>query len=145
MKAKLKLEGFEEKVVPAVAIDSGYEAYAWVLINTLRQNPAAFADNLQGLVNNTVNSAFGFSRTDPVIADLRAMKNNGSQANYTASLALMRSTSARGPLAWEELLENEAGDHNDWMKAHGFAHTGSTGGQALPGFTATAGAADTFQ
>jgi hypothetical protein len=144
MKAKLRVEGFEEKVVPAVAIDAGYEAYAWVLINTLRQDPSAFADNLQGLINNTVNSAFGFAKTDPVIADLRAMKSGGSQSNYTAALDLMRGTMPRGPLAWDELLEDRAGDHNEWMKDHGFSHTGQTGGSALPGYSATAGAADTY-
>ena len=95
MKANLKVEGFEEKVVPAVAIDSGYEAYAWVLINTLRDNPSAFADNLQGLINNSVDSAFGFPKTDPVIADLRVMKNGGSQANYAAALDMMRAHADR--------------------------------------------------
>ena len=144
MTAKLRVEAFEEKVVPAVAVDSGYEAYAWVLINTLRQDPPAFADNLQGLINNTVNSAFGFSKTDPVIADLRAMKNNGSQSNYAASLDLMRGTMPRGPLAWDELLEDRAGDHNEWMKDHGFSHTGQTGGPSLPGYPATPGTADTY-
>ena len=144
MKARLKVEGFEEKVVPAVAIDSGYEAHAWVLINTLRQDPPAFADDLQGLINNTVNSAFGFSKSDPVIADLRALKAGGSQANYAAALDLMRGTTPRGPLAWDELLEDRAGGHNEWMKDHGFSHTGQTGGPSLPGYTATPGTADTY-
>jgi hypothetical protein len=137
MKSVLRLEGFEDRIVPAVAIDSAYETYAWVLINTLRQNPAAFANNLQGLVNGTVNSAFGFAKTDPVITDLKAMINGaGVPANYAASLNLMRATTAAGPLAWDELLEDRAGSHNDWMKANGFAHTGTTGTRTvIPGFS----------
>ena len=59
MKTVLRVEEFEDRVVPTIAIDSAPEAYSWVLVNTLRQNPAAFANNLQGLVNGTVSSAFG--------------------------------------------------------------------------------------
>ncbi|HJZ94501.1 MAG TPA: hypothetical protein VKE40_26790 [Gemmataceae bacterium] len=137
MNRVLQVQGFEERIVPAVSIDSAYETYAWVLVNTLRQNPTDFANNLQGLVNGTVNSAFGFARSDPVIADLKAMINNASvPANYAASLGLMRATPAAGPLAWDELLEDRAGTHNDWMKANGFAHTGTTGTRsAIPGFS----------
>jgi uncharacterized protein YkwD len=148
MKTVLRVQDFEERLVPAVVIDSAYEASAWVLINTMRANPTAFADNLQGLVNGTVNSAFGLSKTDPVIADLKAMINNASApANYTAALALMRATPAAGPLAWDETLENHAGSHNDWMKTNGFEHTGVNSGNrfALPGYTKNnAAPADTW-
>lgn len=135
MKTQLRLETFEDRLVPAVTIDSGHEAYAWVFINELRANPSAFADNLQGLIDNTVTSAFGFTNTDPVISDLRRMKQNGNQTNYADSLALMRGTAARGPFAWEEILEDRAGVHNEWMKVNGFSHTGQTGGGALPGYS----------
>jgi hypothetical protein len=133
---KLRIDEFEDRLVPAVAIDSAYETYAWVLINSLRQNPTAFANNIQGLVNGSLGSAFGFAKTDPVIVDLKEMINAGSQANYTASLNLMKATPAAGPLAWEELLEDRAGSHNEWMKVNGFAHTGTTGNRtAIPGFS----------
>ena len=137
MKTVLKVQEFEDRLVPAVAIDSGHEAYSWVLVNTLRQNPTEFANNLQGLVNGTVNSAFGFNKSDPVITDLKGMINGASfPANFTASLNLMRSTPAAGPLGWDETLETRAGVHNDWMKVNGFAHTGTTGTRsAIPGFS----------
>jgi hypothetical protein len=137
MKTVLRVQEFEDRLVPAVAIDSAPEAYSWVLVNTLRQNPTAFANNLQGLVNGTVESAFGFSKTDPVVTDLKGMINRASfPANYSASLNLMRSTAGAGPLGWDETLESRAGAHNDWMKVDGFAHTGTTGGRvALPGYS----------
>ena len=137
MKTVLRVQECEDRLVPAAAIDSGYETYSWVLVNTLRQNPTAFANNLQGLVSGTVDSAFGFSKTDPVITDLKGMIAGGSfPANYAAALNLMRATPAAGPLAWDETLEDRAGVHNDWMKANGFAHTGTTGTRnAIPGFT----------
>lgn len=137
MKTVLRVQEFEDRLVPTVAIDSGYEAFSWVVVNTLRQNPTAFANNLQGLINGTVDSAFGFSKTDPVIADLKVMIGYAAYpANLGASLSLMRSTAPAGPLAWEETLENRAGVHNDWMKVNGFAHTGTTGTRtAIPGYT----------
>src|SRR6476660_1058806 len=114
MKTVLRVEEFEDRVVPTIAIDSAPEAYAWVLVNTLRQNPAAFADNIQGLVNGSVNSAFGVGKTAPVVSDLKAMVNRAtSPANYVAPLALMRATPAAGPLAWDETLEHRAGTHVD--------------------------------
>ena len=137
MKTVLRVQEFEDRLVPTVAVDSAPEAYSWVLVNTLRQNPTAFANNLQGLVNGTVSSAFGLTNTDPVITDLKGLINGASfPANYAASLNLMRTTAAAGPFGWDETLENRAGIHNDWMKVNGFAHTGSTGTRiAIPGYT----------
>jgi len=137
MNAVLRVCEFEDRLVPAVAIDTAPDAYAWTLVNTLRQNPTKFADNIQGLVNGTVASAFGISQSDPVIADLKAIISNAAvPSNYAASLSLMRSTPAAGPLAWDETLENRADIHTDWMKTDGFAHTGTTGDRvAIPGFT----------
>ena len=137
MKTVLQVREFEDRLVPAVTIDSGHEAYSWVLVNTLRENPTAFANNLQGLVSGTVDTAFGFSKTDPVITDLKGMINGAAfPANYAASLNLMRATAPAGALGWEETLENRAGIHTDWMKLNGFAHTATTGNRnAIPGFT----------
>ena len=61
MKTILRVPEFEDRLTPAAAISTGYDTYAWVLVNNLRANPTAFANNLQGLVNGTVSSAFGFS------------------------------------------------------------------------------------
>ncbi|HKB03422.1 MAG TPA: hypothetical protein VKD90_14460, partial [Gemmataceae bacterium] len=135
-KIALRVEACEDRVVPSATIDTGYEAYSWVLINTLRADPAGFADRLQGLVNGTVPGAFGFGKGDPVIADLRGLVNRAlSPANYGASLALMRSTPPAGPFAWDEVLAFGANAHTRWMKANGFAHTGTTGGRVtIPGF-----------
>jgi hypothetical protein len=136
MKTFLRVQQCEDRLAPAAAIDSAPETYAWTLVNHLRQNPAAFADSLHGLVNGTVDAALGYSKADPVVSDLQAMVNRASYpANYPAALALMRSTPAAGPLAWDETAERRAGVHVEWMKANGFAHTGSTGPRnAIPGF-----------
>jgi hypothetical protein len=138
MKTVLRVDSLEDRVTPAVTIDSAPEAYAWVLVNSLRQDPTAFANNVQGLANGTVNSAFGFSKTDPIVTDLQGMIGRaGVPANYAAALALMRSTPPAGPLGWDDTLEARAGAHNDWMKVNGFAHTGSTAVRAaIPGFAA---------
>lgn len=137
MKTVLRLQEFEDRLTPAAAIDSAYEIYGWALVNTLRANPAGFADNLQGLVNGTTNSAFGFSKADPVVTDLKSMISRASApANYGAALYLMRATPAAGPLAWDDTLEARADAHVAWMKANGFAHTGQAGHRsAIPGFT----------
>jgi hypothetical protein len=137
MKTVLRVDSFEDRVTPAAAIDTGYETYAWVLVNALRQNPAAFANNLQGLVNGTTGSAFGFAKTDPVITDLKSMIGNASNpANYGAAMTLLRATPGSGPLAWDSLLQSKAQGHNAWMEANGFAHTATTGTRmAIPGFS----------
>src|SRR5262245_27143145 len=101
-----------DRVVPAATTATGSEAWSWVLINTLRADPAGFADRLQGLVNGTVPGAFGFGKGDPVVADLRGLVNRAlSPANYGASLALMRSTPPAGPFAWDEVLAFGANAH----------------------------------
>lgn len=143
MKTVLRVQEFETRLTPAATIDSPLETYGWVLINTFRQNPSAFADNIQGLVNGTVNSAFGYSRTDPVVTDLKSMIGRATNpANYGASLALMRATPRAGPLAWDEVPERRSQSHVDWMKANGFAHTATAGSRpAIPGFTNSGGAA----
>jgi hypothetical protein len=137
MKTVLRVGELEGRLTPAVAIDSAYETYAWALVNTLRANPSAFADSVQGLVDGTVNSAFGFGKNDPVVSDLKGMIGRATYpANYPAALARMKATPGAGPFAWDETLENRAGAHVDWMKANGFAHTGQTGHRAaIPGFT----------
>lgn len=136
MKTVLRVQEFETRLVPAAAIDSPHETYGWVLINTLRQNPSAFADNIQGLVAGTVNAAFGFPKADPVVTDLKAMFGRAtSPTNYGAALALLRATPGTGPLAWDEVLEGRAASHVAWMKVNGFAHTGTRGNRTvIPGF-----------
>src|SRR5262249_23231351 len=137
MKTVLRVCEFEDRLVPAVAIDTAPDAYAWALVHTLRQNPTALADKLHGLVSGTGPSACRFKHSEPGSPDLKAMINNAAvPTNYDASLSLMRSTPGAGPLAWDETLENRADSHTDWMKTDGFAHTGTTGDRiAIPGFT----------
>lgn len=138
MKTILRVQEFEARLVPAVAIDSAYETYAWVFINTLRRDPDTFADNLDGLRTGNVSNAFGFSASDAIVTDLKGMINRASvPAHYNQALTLMRSTAAAGPLAWDELLENRAGTHNNWMRTNGFEHTEANSGNrfAIPGYT----------
>lgn len=124
MKAKLRLDVLEGRDVPAVTVADPTEAYAWVLINDLRRDPAGFADQLDGLRRGTVASAFGFARTDPVVADLgRLLRYAAYPGHYAEALQRLRSTPALGPLGWDDLLADRADRHTDWMKTHAFEHT----------------------
>jgi hypothetical protein len=136
-KTVLQVQECEARLVPSAAIETAQETYAWVLINTLRENPTAFASDLQGLVNGSTGSAFGLTPKDPAVTDLKSLINAARfPANYPAALNLMRSTPAAGPLAWDEVAESRAEIHTNWMKANGFAHTGATGPRAaIPGFS----------
>jgi hypothetical protein len=138
MNAMLRVEQVEERLTPAVTIDTAYDTYAWVLINSLRQNPTAFANTLDGLRAGSVSSAFGFTKSDAIIADLKTMISNASvPAHYQQSLSMMRSTAPAGAYGWDDLLESRADNHNEWMKVNGFEHTDVNSGHrmALPGFT----------
>ena len=137
MKTGLRLELLESREVPAAFPAAAHDAYAWALVNNLRQNPMAFADSLQGFVDNTVSMAFGYSSTDPVADDLRRMIQFASvPGNYSAALTLMRGTAGTGPLAWDEQLDTRAETHNEWMRTHSFEHTGQdlSTKYYLPGF-----------
>lgn len=138
MKAVLRVEQVEDRLVPAVTIDTAYETYAWVLVNSLRQNPTAFANNLDGLRTGAVNSAFGFSKTDPIVTDLKSMISHASvPGNYQQALTIMRATVPAGAFGWDDLLESRSDNHNQWMKVNGFEHTDVNSGDrmALPGYT----------
>src|SRR5262245_8964702 len=138
MKAVLRVEQIEDRLVPAVTIDTAYETYAWVLVNSLRQSPTTFANNLDGLRTGAVSSAFGFSKSDPIVSDLKTLINNASvPGHYSQALSMMRSTAPAGAYGWDDLLESRADNHNQWMKVNGFEHTGVNSGDrmALPGYS----------
>lgn len=119
----LRLEALEGRDAPAAAIDQPYEAFAFALINELRQDPAGFATELDHLRRGT-DAAFGYSANDPVAADLRNLINGAARpANYSAAIRFLRATPAVGPLGWDATLADRAAGHNDWMRGHAFEHT----------------------
>jgi hypothetical protein len=124
MSTRLRLEVLEGRDVPAVTIDSPAEAYSWVLVNEIRSDPAGFADRLDKLRRGQVESAFGFKKADPVWADLQRLISYSTwPAHYAQALQMLRSSPAVGPLGWDDILEDRAGDHSDWMRTHAFEHT----------------------
>jgi hypothetical protein len=124
MKIRLRLDALEAREMPAVTIGDPSEAYSWMLINEMRRDPADFADRLDGLRRGTMESAFGFSRTDPVIRDLRRLLNYARwPAHYQQAMDFLRAAPPVGPLAWDDVLFDRAENHVDWMRTHSFEHT----------------------
>jgi hypothetical protein len=124
MSQRLRLEVLEGRDVPAATIDQPNEAFAWVLINELRRDPAGFADQLDGLRRGTIDSAFGFRKTDPVVSDLRRLLQYSVwPAHYGQALQILRSAAPTGPLGWDDVLEDRAETHTQWMRTHDFEHT----------------------
>src|SRR5262245_6438263 len=113
MRTRLRLELLDARDLPAFTLDQPAEAFSFVLVNELRRDPAAFADELDGLRRGTVSSAFGFAKTDPVVADLgRLLQYSTWPGHYALALKTLRSSAPIGPLGWDDLLEEHAGLHN---------------------------------
>lgn len=125
MSKHLHLERLEGKELPAVTVSTPTEAYAWALVNEMRQDPAGFANQLDGLRRGTVASAFGFSKTDPVVGDLKRLLTYSTYpGHYGTALQRLRSAPPVGALGWDDVLEDRATVHTEWMKTHSFEHTG---------------------
>lgn len=125
MSVRLRLQVLEGRDVPAATIDQANEAFSWVLINELRRDPAEFANQLDGLRRGTIDTAFGFSKTDPVVADLRRLLQYSTwPGHYAEALQILRSATPTGPLGWDDELKDRAEVHNQWMRTHDFEHTG---------------------
>lgn len=130
-----RLEVLEDRTVPATV----YEVYSWHLINQMRADPAGFAVALEALRTGS-GAAFGFAPNGPERTDFVAFLSNGANpGNYQQALNLLRATPAKAPLSWDLLLESGAENHNEWMKAYGYAHTLSTRNPpiAVPGYSPT--------
>jgi hypothetical protein len=125
MTRTLRLEPLDARELPSVTVSSPAEAFSWVLVNQLRQDPVGFANQLDGLRRGTVPSAFGFSRSDPVVADInRLIGYSTYPSHYRDALNMLRSATPTGPLGWDDVLEDRAHVHTEWMKTHAFEHTG---------------------
>jgi hypothetical protein len=137
MSIRLTLEFLEVKELPAVTVATPTDAFAWVLVNEMRQDPAGFANQLDGLRRGTIPSAFGFSSSDPVVGDLkRLLAYSAYPGHYRQALAMLRSSPAVGALGWDDTLESRADSHTQWMKTHAFEHTGQNlpNPTYIPGF-----------
>ena len=125
MRIRLRLEALDARDLPSVTLDQPAEAFSFVLINELRRDPAGFANQVDGLRKGTVSSAFGFGKSDPVVADLRSLIQYSTwPGHYGQAMRLLRSSPPVGALGWDDILEDRAGRHNDWMRTHSFEHTG---------------------
>jgi hypothetical protein len=128
LKKQLRVEQLEGRDVPAAVVSTPTEAFSWVLINEMRQDPAGFANQLNGLRNGTIPSAFGFTKSDPVVADLnRLLQYSIYPSHYGTALKMLRSAAPTGPLGWDDTLADRADIHTAWMKTHAFEHTGVDG------------------
>jgi hypothetical protein len=137
MNRQLHLEPLDGRVLPSVTVATPTEAFAYVLINEMRQDPAGFAAQLNGLRNGTVTSAFGYSRSDPVVADLNSLiADSAYPAHYGQALRMLRSTPAVGALGYDDTLAQRAQIHTRWMETHAFEHTGQDNPSKtyVPGF-----------
>jgi hypothetical protein len=130
----------EQRVLLTMA---NYEAYAWYVVNEMRQDPSKFADELEALYRNT-GGGHGYAASDPVWTDLRNEINRAShKEHFEQALSLLRTQPRLGPLAWEDRLEQLAQEHNTWMWTHAYAHSWFGGsdpkptGSPLPGSGAT--------
>lgn len=122
---RLHLESLEGRDVPAVTVSTPGEAFAWVLINDMRQDPAGFANQLDGLRRGTRDSAFGYGKNDPVVRDLKRLINYSAYpGRYQQALQMLRAAPPVGALGWDDVLEDRAAGHTEWMKTHAFEHTG---------------------
>src|SRR5690349_7152557 len=103
MKTRLPLEPHDPRDLPAVTASTPREAYTCALVNAIPQDPAGFADQLDGLRRGTVASAFGFAKTDPVVGDLkRLLTSSAYPAHYGQALGMLRATPKLGTLAWDD-------------------------------------------
>jgi hypothetical protein len=137
MNRRLLLEPLDSRDLPSVTVATPTEAFAYVLINEMRQDPAGFATELNGLRNGTIASAFGFSRTDPVVADLNTLiADSVYPAHYGQALQMLRSTAPVGALGYDDTLAQRAQIHTQWMETHAFEHTAQNvpNPPPIPGF-----------
>jgi hypothetical protein len=124
MKTHLRVELLESREIPSATVESPSEAYSWVLLNEMRSDPAGFANRLDGLRRGTIPSAFGFSKNDPVVGDLKRLLSYSTwPGHYGQALQMLRAAPAVGPLGWDDVLEERADVHSQWMRTHSFEHT----------------------
>jgi hypothetical protein len=139
--ARVGIERLEDRLALAAGIDP-VEVYSWQLINTMRADPAGFAADIQALHDGAPGTYHGYSASDPVWTDIRKEIDQGQGENgwsLAATLSFLRAQPKLPAYLLQEDLTTAAFDHTEWMKAHGFAHTGTTTlGSALPAFAATA-------
>ncbi|QEF96345.1 Dockerin type I repeat protein [Stieleria maiorica] len=119
---------------------SAMEIYALSVVNQVRADPPAFGTALQGMIDQTVDSAHGYAASDPVWTDLRdAISVSLTPSNVAAAIDLLQSTDPLPPLTWEDSLQAKSAVHNDWMQNHCFTHSTPAGASALPCFAALPG------
>jgi hypothetical protein len=124
MNPRLQLEPLDGRDLPSVTVATPTEAFAYVLVNEMRQDPAGFANQLDALRTGTIASAFGFSSTDPVVADLnRLVAYAAYPGHYAQALQMLRATPAVGALGYDDTLAQRAQIHTQWMETHDFEHT----------------------
>lgn len=133
------VEALEERLVPAAL--NAYEVKAVEIINQLRANPAAFAEDLRQLyLGGTYQSPSGFAASDPIWTDLRARINSAESStswrsgfNSTGANTFMSMASAltaRAPIVWDSGLQDGAIAHDQWMYTNVYAHSVFTQGAA---------------
>ena len=147
-KTVLRVREFEDRLTPAVAIDSRPRSLRLgpgqqPAVKTRPRSPTTS----KGLVNGTVRFGLRVLEGRPGRHGPQRGSSIGPPTRPTTppSLDLMRATPAAGPLAWDGRSEAAGHVHNDWMKANGFAHTQDPApGPPSPGSQRNTAAPDTL-
>ncbi len=138
-RTRLEFDALEDRVTPAAM--SAYEVDALLLVNQLRANPAAFANDLKQLyLGGSYQSPSGYAANDPVWTDLRSDINNAQsttnwRSGFTTTgantfLSVASGLAVQPPLAWDSTMQDGAAGHGQWMYTNAYAHSVFNQGQA---------------
>lgn len=134
---RLHVEDLECRVTPASL--TAYEIHALQIVNQMRADPAAFANDLKQLyLGGAYLSPSGYSASDPIWTDLRAAINSAQsksswRSGFTSTgpdtfLSVASALAPRAPLAWDAAMQDGAVNHNQWMYDNVYAHSVFTQG-----------------
>jgi hypothetical protein len=128
----LNVETLESRATPAAL--TAYETHALQVVNQLRTDPTAFANDLKLLyLGGTYQSPNGYAASDPIWTDLRATINNAQaqsswRSGFTSTgpntfMSMASGLAAKPPLVWDSAMQDGAVSHNDWMYDNVYAHS----------------------
>jgi len=142
--------GQPERLESRIALTiSPFEAYALLIINKMRADPAKFGAELRNLHNNrNFVSTHGMRGDDPIWTDLRNSIREAEGRTTAAGikwysgfngrggetfLSVISALPRTGPLVMNIQEDHGAGLHNNWMLENGFAHTGDRATSSVDG------------
>ena len=117
----LRYETLEDRCLLSVSLS---EAYAWYIVNKMREDPPLFARQLEGVrTEATFGGAHGYAADDPLWDDLRSkIANSQRPGHFDTAMSMLKAQPRLGPFAFHEDLEAVAQTHNNWMEDNEYAH-----------------------